>query len=483
MTDYRFIYFVGNVWTEKPSIFQNGLEELLKQSPDGCFVLNNKHKLDNNCRQKLVKLIIDYLFQDQYKHRFPGILLEAAEEIVRLFPAERTTSYFIPYSQQPKGPNQRKSPARGKLYSRYANIKRALTLSMAGTEQGKVSLPQSHIISEKEKASYIAVQQSGNSYDDTLMNWKLSFRVRQSKLKTFETPLAYFNAFPALRQPFGYHLLTNDFGMKYPHAKDISLHKIWPRIGSIIIDLLKKRQSQLPDLACLPLDMHVQSVKLFPYLFTPAQVRLNSMKRMVRMSKSDMCDRFLLQVTDFSLLDIKIAERKEQLKETSTTIQPFMVAVGPLTRIEAYFVVLDYQKYLVNDCISAMDAAFKIFHALDLPYPIETKNMWQTIDHLVYKVSNFLDPSASFYTEFKPFPKLRKTRSLGSETLSARARSSIRSRTFITSGQRAILRQIYIENPFPDVETKAQLVRDLGLPYKVITTWFQNTRHRDILDK
>ncbi|CAG9818619.1 unnamed protein product [Phaedon cochleariae] len=328
---------------------------------------------------------------------FPLILQEAAEEIVNLFPSERRDSYFIPYTVD-KG-STRKFPTRGKLYSRWVNLKRALTRSMTDRESVPKETPikKLEVIPEIEKSSYNSLlQTTGDTLEECWTYWKSSFKLRQMKLKAFETPLVYFNTFSVLRKPFGYKLLISDFEMKHPNAKHISLHQLWPSIGSIVIDLLKHKPGQVPDLESgSNADKNLQSLKSFPYLFSPSQLRNKISNKLFKISKAEMSERFFLQVQGFGDMDSRIAERKEKIKETGSSIQPFMVAVGASSGIQAYFVVVDDQKYLVNDCLTALDVTYKIFHALDIPYATETKAMWQTIDYLVYKVTNFLDPSAS----------------------------------------------------------------------------------------
>lgn len=51
---------------------------------------------------------------------------EATDEIVSLFPCEIKETYFIPYCSGKIGLRQ---PARGKLWSRYVNVRAALRLA------------------------------------------------------------------------------------------------------------------------------------------------------------------------------------------------------------------------------------------------------------------------------------------------------------------------------------------------------------------
>ncbi|KAJ8958188.1 hypothetical protein NQ318_006130, partial [Aromia moschata] len=387
------------LWTSRRSIFPNGLEHLLRSVPDGQIVLIKKGGLDNQSRQKLVKVIVDHLIlQNNPNHKFPSVLKQAAEEIVELFPSERLESYFIPYSR--KTGSTDKTLPRGKLYSRWVNCKRALTIAKTDKYEGAlradVAPSPQIIITEKERASYNSLLFStGDSIEQVMKDWKLSYNMRMMKMKTFDTPLAYFSTFPALKQPLGYKLLVEDFNTRYPNVKEQSIHKIWPRIGSVIVEILRSKQMQAPELYNVSIDHSILSLKVLPWLFQPSILRNKLMNKNYKLSRMEMADRFLLHVLPFEDVEDKIQERMSKLREFEVSIQPFMVAVGPLDNLSAFFVVLDSQRYVCCDLLTALDIAFKIFFALDIPFPGECKSLWQTIDQLVYSIQKVADPSAS----------------------------------------------------------------------------------------
>ncbi|KAG5884509.1 hypothetical protein JTB14_021645 [Gonioctena quinquepunctata] len=251
------------------------------------------------------------------------------------------------------------------------------------------------IFTEEEENAINVLQSKESSFDLIRSYWKVSFNLRKARMPTFGTPLDYFNAFPFLRTPLGYTLLIEDCLLRFPELRERSLHKIWPKVGSVVIELLKSKQIEHRELYSTSIDMNVKSVKLIPFLFAPPQIRMKTTKKNVKLSRMEMADRFFLQVSDSDELESKIAERRQQLKDSTSSPHPFMVALGQSSKIQAYFVVIDDQKYSFNDCLTAMDTAFKIFHALNIPYPNETRKIWQTIDYLVYRIIKLVEPGAS----------------------------------------------------------------------------------------
>ncbi|XP_023310085.1 uncharacterized protein LOC108905534 isoform X1 [Anoplophora glabripennis] len=391
----------GILWTERRSIFPNGLEHLLKSVPDGQIVLLKQQGLDNPSRQKLVKIVIDNLIlQNNPSHKFPSILRDAAQEIVELFPGERLESYFIPYSK--KTYSKDKILPRGKLYSRWVNCKRALTIAKfdkpsEGQRKDKDDQGISIVdITENEKVCYNSLLQPENSiWEETLKDWRSTFNIRMLKLKSLESGLIYFHTFPALKQPMGYKLFEEDFNMKYPSITNQSMHKIWPGVASAIVEILRGKQVQAPELYSMSIDLAVLSLKVLPWLFQPTILRNKITKKNFKLNRLEMADRFFLHVVGPQDLDARLNDRRKKLQEFDIKIQPIMVVVGPLQNPQAFFVVLDNQRYMFNDILTTLDVTFKIFFALDIPFPCECRYLWQTIDQLVYRINANVDPASS----------------------------------------------------------------------------------------
>ncbi|KAF5274971.1 hypothetical protein FQR65_LT16823 [Abscondita terminalis] len=110
-----------------------GLENLLKKSRDGAVVLAYKKKLNNDYQPKICKIVVNE-FMSSYSGLNHKLEIKAdtfkiiAKEIVDLFP-RTTETYYILYCSPQIG--LRKQSVRGKLWSRYINVKAALRLAAA----------------------------------------------------------------------------------------------------------------------------------------------------------------------------------------------------------------------------------------------------------------------------------------------------------------------------------------------------------------
>ncbi|CAH1964123.1 unnamed protein product [Acanthoscelides obtectus] len=392
---------------------KNGLEHLLKSSNDGKIVLLKKDGLDNSSRSKLVRVIIDHLMTvNDPSIKIPDLFRPVAEEIVRLFPGERIESYYIPYCKTDQG---KKRPTRGKLYARYANCKRALVLAQVQPSQEDSSEynvgigPMNVMASDSEKECYKELQQPSDDFERIFQLWQHTRRLRTMNLKLASSPLIYVSALPCLTKSFGYRLLVDDFNEKYPHVKDISIHKAWQKMSVALIEFAKSKNIQTRDMqyASEFADKNLFSLRLLPWFFKPSTNRGKGMKKCYKLSRQEMTEKFLPIVSTTREMEARIKITIDNLKFFDLSIAPFMIALGEPSKVTNYFVVLNNDiKYQFGDCLSALEVTLKIMHALDLSPPPEIKDIWEAIDHLVYKVSSSMRPGTSvFLSEF--CPKLR----------------------------------------------------------------------------
>nr|CAH7727057.1 unnamed protein product [Callosobruchus chinensis] len=344
------------------------------------------------------------------KIKLPEFFRPAAEEIVKLFPSERIESYYIPYSKKAICGGQIR-PTKGKLYSRYTNCKRAMTLaklppSQASSDDNVGVATMSVIASDHEKMCYNQLQKPSDNYEEVLRNWQQCSKLRMMNLKLVGTPQIYISALGCLAKPFGYRLLVQDFDEKYPHVKDISIHKSWQKISGALIDFAKSKNIQSRDLLYETdyADRNLFSLRLLPWFFKPAVYRSKPMKKCFKLSRQEMTEKFLPIVSTTEELEARIRTRQEDLKFFDLSVQPFMIALGEPSNIRSYVVVVNNDvRYQFYDCLSALEVTLKIMFALDLPSPAEIRDVWQAIDQLVYKVNPAIRTGTSvFLSEFCP---------------------------------------------------------------------------------
>lgn len=139
----------------------------------------------------------------------------AADEITKLFPGETAETYYIPYSS-PKLSGRRQS-ARGKLWSRYTNVKAALRIAYAGeasipkqTDVLEANINQNQI---NDDLNFIKV--AIEPYHKVLQCWEATADVR-NKLYRDKTITDIYNDFPALKLQMGIDLVScnMDFNFK-----------------------------------------------------------------------------------------------------------------------------------------------------------------------------------------------------------------------------------------------------------------------------
>lgn len=70
------------------------------------------------------------------------------------------------------------------------------------------------------------------------------------------------------------------------------------------------------------------------------------------------------------------------------TLQPFIVAVGPMQNLEAVYVVINNQKYKFQDVTHAVDFCFKSFYTLKAKYPTSCEIVWTFLQKKMYGIKD-----------------------------------------------------------------------------------------------
>jgi len=86
--------------------------------------------------------------------------------------------------------------------------------------------------------------------------------------------------------------------------------------------------------------------------------------------------------------------------QMNLTVQPYIIVVGPtLAEISSFFVSVDKVLYNVTSAFKAIDTCFKIFHVLNVEYPVASDHIWLLIQRELYKFSTKHDKKPSYILE------------------------------------------------------------------------------------
>lgn len=133
--------------------------------------------------------------------------LAAAQEIVKVFPGEITETYYIPYSS---GKTGLRHPARGKLWSRYVNVRAALRLVnqnvLSADLDSSCSYKQNSEVNEGTESELTFLKSAIEPYVRVLQAWESTFTIRQSLYKNATLGNIY-DDFPCLKEEFALDLV------------------------------------------------------------------------------------------------------------------------------------------------------------------------------------------------------------------------------------------------------------------------------------
>lgn len=80
-------------------------------------------------------------------------------------------------------------------------------------------------------------------------------------------------------------------------------------------------------------------------------------------------------------------------------MQPYIIAVGPtISEVSDLFIAVD-TVYKVPSALEAIDLCFKIFHALDVEYPLESTHLWLLFQRVLYDYISDADKMTPYVTE------------------------------------------------------------------------------------
>lgn len=212
------------------SLFQE-LRNLLKSSNEGKCLLEAFEEsglLTSAGRRKLCNLIVSEELQGNPDRRISTARLHnLAFQITSIFKREHSSTYFIPYLSY--GPGLKRS-AKGKLLFCFNNTRRHFkNLGLLKSQSPCSSLhssPRSFPLFSPQVTQFRSDKSSEDCVEENLLwlrnsyepwdlvqtNWKITVHARLQRLMSSYGPTIsdYFREFPALRQPSGYLLVSNN---------------------------------------------------------------------------------------------------------------------------------------------------------------------------------------------------------------------------------------------------------------------------------
>lgn len=111
-----------------------------------------------------------------------------------------------------------------------------------------------------------------------------------------------------------------------------------------------------------------------------------------RPTKVECAKGFICHIKSTSEIETCIAAKKKTAAAHDSTLQPFVVIVGPDFRnISAHYVYVNDIKYLMDSTVGAVDCCFKLFQVLNAKYPPESHNTWFFIQKAFYNITTEYD--------------------------------------------------------------------------------------------
>lgn len=98
----------------------------------------------------------------------------------------------------------------------------------------------------------------------------------------------------------------------------------------------------------------------------------------------------ILQITGD--VETYIANKRNKTSRTNTTIQPYIIVVGPdVSQIDGCYLIIDDQIYEGDTVRKLFDTLFKVFLVFHAQYPLESEHIWYVIQKIVYGFSTEWD--------------------------------------------------------------------------------------------
>ncbi|XP_044753547.1 uncharacterized protein LOC123312971 [Coccinella septempunctata] len=170
--------------------------------------------------------------------KHPWMFEEASAEIIKLFPNEQKETYYIPYKK--KSATSPKKAPKGRLWSRYHNVRNLLRITEKTTSTSKKIL-----FREDTNGNEILIDHSEDTKNYQLLHtvlepktrvielWKATLKFRKTHFKNL-TIEEIFDEVPALKTDIGSELIDSEFCEKFPENSN-NVYLKWPSLSNAIL--------------------------------------------------------------------------------------------------------------------------------------------------------------------------------------------------------------------------------------------------------
>ncbi|KAK5648037.1 hypothetical protein RI129_002929 [Pyrocoelia pectoralis] len=383
---------ISDLFTEIRSFPDFDLDTLLQTSPMGNSILKyyqTEKVLDNKRRNRLVDIIMKHLYTYIIKNRLRHEEYnKISAKIITLFPTEIMGIYYVPPIKKQYSTTGKSIVARGKLVDKLKNI--IYTCEDATPKRtkrkGVLTDTESDEINTNEDFLWLTLYT--DPWSEVISRWEKTYELRRTNAESYSTVNEFINVWPILRDQRCETLINWDFAKLYPH-KDINLFCKW----KFFFDTVKTLRKYTDDV--LQEEEHEDNEDI---LFLKQLIQLPSLLppkgRTVKDKKHWKYS--TLEVTDSIVVLAKtpgdiceVLEKQNKLCAVrGITLQPFIIVEGTsFDKPNNFYVVLDNVFLRLDRAQKTFDTLFKIFHVLNVKYPLQSAYIYTLIQNCVYGIS------------------------------------------------------------------------------------------------
>ncbi|XP_051159297.1 uncharacterized protein LOC127290571 isoform X2 [Leptopilina boulardi] len=421
------------------------LQHFLESSGEGKVILkayiDNRNFLSDQSRTLLVHLIIRSEKEKLLKYLKVGEQIDdwkidkrkfkfLASEIVKTFPNEGVAVYYSPFHIE----NGCRILASGRLYDNF-NYEKAKLRKAGILKPSKKTKPEekTFIISDSQSRDLRWLEENSTPWDVIEKLWKSTFSDRREMLLSNKKSLnEYLDSIKAFKEHEGrklvfYFFLLDiffkkvslifiilmttffqielDFKLLYPDSTN-PFPQFWNVVKPILVQHLNTtRIADANDKILLSLlsalDSSSQDVILFYLLlyvipcgnsFVQGKRKRKDQsnelaKQYTKLNTQEKRDTYMLHVKTVSEFQPTLDKIRENANEKKEDFKPLTVIVGPLVKIEKFYVVFSNITYECDTLLNAFHLSFMSFQSFNCEYPMYSKSIWHFIQSALYGIN------------------------------------------------------------------------------------------------